>query len=111
MSSVEIFTQHPGLFKGLDSTGIFLAISAIGDNFYDFLVALLHAKAFLKMGYAIYLRDSKEILNRSSAMRLGVIVLGPVVQSLALTSSLVVKILTVLVNTISNLQVFLLKKM
>ena len=37
--------------------------------------------------------------------------LGPVVQSIAsLTNSLVVKILTVLVRTISNLQVFLLKK-
>ena len=37
---------------------------------------------------------------------------GPVVQSVvSLTSSLVVKILTVLVNTISNSQVFLLKKM
>ena len=36
---------------------------------------------------------------------------GPVVQSVvSLTSSLVVKILTVLVSTISNLQVFLLKK-
>ena len=37
--------------------------------------------------------------------------LGPVVQSIvSLTSSLVVKILTVLVSTISNSQVFLLKK-
>ena len=37
--------------------------------------------------------------------------LGPVVQSIAsLTSSLVVKMLTVLVSTISNSQVFLLKK-
>ena len=36
---------------------------------------------------------------------------GPVVQSVvSLTSSLVVKILTVLVSTISNSQVFLLKK-
>ena len=39
------------------------------------------------------------------------IYLGPVVQSvLSLTSSLVVKMLTVLVNTISNSYVFLLKK-
>ena len=38
-------------------------------------------------------------------------ILGPVVQSVViLTSSLVVKILTVLVSTISNSQVFLLKK-
>ena len=38
--------------------------------------------------------------------------LGPVVQSIiSLTSSLVVKMLTVLVRTISNSQVFLLKKM
>ena len=38
-------------------------------------------------------------------------ILGPVVQSMvSLTSSLVVKILTVLVSTISNSQVFLLKK-
>ena len=38
-------------------------------------------------------------------------ILGPVVQSVvSLTSSLVVKMLTVLVSTISNLQVFLLKK-
>ena len=38
--------------------------------------------------------------------------LGPVVQSIvSLISSLVVKMLTVLVSTISNLQVFLLKKM
>ena len=37
-------------------------------------------------------------------------ILGPVVQSIvSLTSSLVVKILTVLVSTISNSQVFLLK--
>ena len=37
---------------------------------------------------------------------------GPVVQSIvSLTSSLVVKMLTVLVSTISNSQVFLLKKM
>ena len=36
---------------------------------------------------------------------------GPVVQSVVrLTSSLMVKILTVLVSTISNSQVFLLKK-
>ena len=36
---------------------------------------------------------------------------GPVVQSVvSLTSSLVVKVLAVLVNTISNSQVFLLKK-
>ena len=36
---------------------------------------------------------------------------GPVVQSIvSLTSSLVVKMLTVLVSTISNSQVFLLKK-
>ena len=36
---------------------------------------------------------------------------GPVVQSIiSLTSSLVVKVLTVLVSTISNPQVFLLKK-
>ena len=36
---------------------------------------------------------------------------GPVVLSIvSLTSSLVVKMLTVLINTISNLQVFLLKK-
>ena len=39
-------------------------------------------------------------------------VLGPVVQStVSLTSSLVVKMLTVLVSTMSNSQVFLLKKM
>ena len=39
-------------------------------------------------------------------------VLGPVVQSIvSLTSSLVVKILTVLVSSISNSQIFLLKKM
>ena len=39
-------------------------------------------------------------------------VLGPVVQSIvSLTSSLVVKMLTVLVSTISNSQVFSLKKM
>ena len=38
--------------------------------------------------------------------------LDPVVQSIvSLTSSLVVKIITVLVRTISNSQVFLLKKM
>ena len=38
-------------------------------------------------------------------------VLGPVVQSIvSLTSSLVVKMLTVLVSTIFNAQVFLLKK-
>ena len=38
--------------------------------------------------------------------------LGPVVQSIvSLTSYLVVKILTVLVTTISNSQVFLLRKM
>ena len=37
--------------------------------------------------------------------------MGPVVQSVvSLTSSLVVKMLTVLVNTISNSQLFLLKK-
>ena len=37
---------------------------------------------------------------------------GPVVQSaVSLTSSLVVKMLTVLVSTIANSQVFLLKKM
>ena len=37
---------------------------------------------------------------------------GPVVQSIvSLTSLLVVKMLTVLINTISNSQVFLLKKM
>ena len=37
--------------------------------------------------------------------------LGPVVQSIvSLTSSLVVKMLTILVSTISNSQVFLLKK-
>ena len=37
--------------------------------------------------------------------------LGPIVQSVVrLTSSLVVKILTALVNTIANSQVFLLKK-
>ena len=37
---------------------------------------------------------------------------GPIVQSLvSFTSSLVVKMLTVLVSTISNSQVFLLKKM
>ena len=37
--------------------------------------------------------------------------LGPVVQSIiSLMSSLVVKVLTVLVSTISNSQVFLLKK-
>ena len=37
--------------------------------------------------------------------------LGPVVQSIVcLTSSLVVKMLTVLVSTISNSQLFLLKK-
>ena len=37
---------------------------------------------------------------------------GPVVQSIvSLTSSLVVKMLTVLVSTISNSQAFLLKKM
>ena len=36
---------------------------------------------------------------------------GPIVQSIvSLTSSLVVKILTVLVSTMSNSQVFLLKK-
>ena len=36
---------------------------------------------------------------------------GPVVQSIiSLTSSLMVKMLTVIVSTISNLQVFLLKK-
>ena len=40
-----------------------------------------------------------------------VIIQGPVVQSIvSLTSSLVVKILTVLVRIISNSQVFLLKK-
>ena len=39
-------------------------------------------------------------------------VLGPVVQSIvSLTSSLVVKMLTVLVSTISNSQVIVLKKM
>ena len=39
------------------------------------------------------------------------IYLGPVVQSIfSLTSSLVVKMLTVLVSTVSNSQVFLLKK-
>ena len=39
-------------------------------------------------------------------------ILGPVVQSIvSLTSLLVVKMLIVLVSTISNLQVFLLKKM
>ena len=38
-------------------------------------------------------------------------ILGPVVQSvISLTVSLVVKMLTVLVSTISNSQVFLLKK-
>ena len=38
-------------------------------------------------------------------------ILGPVVQSIvSLTSSLVVKMLTVLVSTISNSQVFLLNK-
>ena len=38
--------------------------------------------------------------------------LGPVVQSvISLTSLLVIKMLTVLVNTISNSQLFLLKKM
>ena len=38
--------------------------------------------------------------------------LGPVVQSvISLTSSLVVKMLTVLVSTISNSQAFLLKKL
>ena len=38
--------------------------------------------------------------------------LGPVVQSIvSLTSSLVVKMLTVLVNTISNSQVFFAEKM
>ena len=37
---------------------------------------------------------------------------GPVVQNaISLTSSLVVKMLTVLVSTLSNSQVFLLKKM
>ena len=37
--------------------------------------------------------------------------LGPVIQSIvSLTSSLVVKMLTVLVNTVSNSQVFLLIK-
>ena len=37
--------------------------------------------------------------------------LGPVVQSIvSLTSSLVVKMLTILVSTISNSQIFLLKK-
>ena len=37
--------------------------------------------------------------------------LGPVVQSIvSLTSLLVVKILTILISTISNVQVFLLKK-
>ena len=40
-----------------------------------------------------------------------VIALGPVVQSIvSITSSLMVKMLTVLVSTISNSQVFLLKK-
>ena len=40
-----------------------------------------------------------------------VIVLGPVVQSIvSLTSSLVVKVLTVTVSTVSNSQVFLLEK-
>ena len=46
-----------------------------------------------------------------SAGRLHVTDLGPVVQSIiSLMSSLVVKVLTVLVSTISNSQVFLLKK-
>ena len=41
-----------------------------------------------------------------------IIDLGPVVQSIvSLTSSLVVEMITVLVSTISNSQVFLLKKM
>ena len=38
--------------------------------------------------------------------------LGPIVQSIvSLTSSLVVKMLTVLISTISNSQLFLMKKM
>ena len=57
-------------------------------NFSDFLLAFLHISSFLHRG------------------------LGPVVQSIvSLTSSLVVKMLTVLVSSISNSQVYVLKKM
>ena len=49
---------------------------------------------------------TKNIIRMLSA-----IILGPVVQSMvSLTSSLLVKMLTVLVSTISNSKVFLLKK-
>ena len=50
------------------------------------------------------------VMNRKLGMQ--AVVLGPVVQSIiSLKSLLVVKMLTVLVSTISNPQVFLLKKM
>ena len=46
-----------------------------------------------------------------SCFVLFVVLLGPIVQNIvSLTSSLVVNIITVLVSTISNSQVFLLKK-
>ena len=44
-------------------------------------------------------------------LQMKTVIQGPVVQStISLTSSLVVKMLTILVSTISNSQVFLLKK-
>ena len=71
------------------------------ENVYIFMLSGFIALAYLYAeGYTIV------------RFLLGLYVhLGPVVQSIvSLTSSLVVKMLTVLVSTISNSQLFLLKK-
>ena len=62
-----------------------------------FPMALLFGFAMLKFTYGSNREDNNQ---------------GPVVQSVvSLTSSLVVKMLTALVSTLSNSQVFLLKKL
>ena len=53
-----------------------------------------------------------QIAKHNTSPRISAVYLGAVVQSVVrLTSSLVVKMLNVLVSTLSNSQVFLLKKM
>ena len=68
--------------------------------------SLCQSKDIYQLAMMLVLLSSAAVYTRCAVFRY----LGPVVQSIvSLTSSLVVKMLTVLVSTISNAQVFVLK--
>ena len=68
--------------------------------------------SYLDLYFAFVTPEKTEVNEKSETPQKSTSVQGPVVQSVvSLMSSLVIKMLTVLVSTISNSQVFLLKKM